>query len=201
MTDQTKIFLVRHGETQWNQQSRLQGHKNSPLTKNGEIQALKTQKTLSQYEIQRAYVSPLQRAQDTMDIILKGREIEVVKSNNLKEINLGPWEGKTKEETKKSHPNEYELFWNQQDKFSLPGAETYHHLQKRLVSELNAIFIKEKNKTVLVVTHWIAIKVVLAHFVSIPLNQLSSLPDLGNGEFLTLLNEDGNITISEFSGL
>ena len=195
MTEQTKIILVRHGETEWNQQSRLQGHQNSPLTKNGELQALETKDALSSHVINRAYVSPLQRAQETMGIILSDRELIAIKSNNLKEIGLGPWEGKTKEETKISHPTEYDYFWNKQHEFSLSGAETYQQLQERLVSELKNIFEEEKHKTILVVTHWIAIKVVMAYFTSTPLNVLSSLPDLGNGKFITLLKEGEQISV------
>ena len=195
MTEQTKIILVRHGETEWNQQSRLQGHQNSPLTKNGELQALETKDALGSHVINRAYVSPLQRAQETMGIILSDRELIAIKSNNLKEIGLGPWEGKTKEETKISHPTEYDYFWNKQHEFSLSGAETYQQLQERLVSELKNIFEEEKHKTILVVTHWIAIKVVMAYFTSTPLNVLSSLPDLGNGKFITLLKEGEQISV------
>jgi broad specificity phosphatase PhoE len=195
MIHKTRIFLVRHGQTEWNLQNRIQGHKNSSLTKIGEIQAYQAKETLSQYEIHAAYVSPLKRAEDTMKIILEGRDIKPIQSSNLKEIDLGPWEGKTKEETKKSDPKEYENFWNNPSEFSLPGAETYHHLQKRFVNEINAIFLSENNKTILIVSHWIAIKVAFAYFVSIPINKLSSVPDLGNGEFITLLNQGSTISV------
>ena len=96
MTTQTTIILVRHGETEWNLQNRLQGHKNSPLTLNGKKQALAVNKALSRFEINAAYTSPLKRAADTAEIILEGRNIQAIKLNNLKEIFLGPWEGKTK---------------------------------------------------------------------------------------------------------
>lgn len=69
----TNIFLVRHGQTEWNQQNRLQGHKNSPLTENGRQQAIKTREALHNQIIDKAYVSPLQRATDTLDILLEGR--------------------------------------------------------------------------------------------------------------------------------
>ena len=196
MTAQTEIILVRHGETEWNLKNKLQGHKNSPLTLNGKKQALEVKNALDCYEIHGAYVSPLKRAVDTMEIILGDRKVQAIKSNNLKEISLGPWEGKTKEATKKSHPEEYEKFWHQQDKFLLGGAESYHQLQKRLVSELKSIFKKETSKTILVVTHWIAIKAVIAYFTSTPLRQLSTMPDLGNGEFLTLIKEGESIEVS-----
>jgi broad specificity phosphatase PhoE len=191
----TNIFLVRHGQTEWNEQNRLQGQKNSPLTKIGKQQAFKVKESLDQHDIHKAYVSPLQRAQDTLDIILEGREIEVIKSDNLKEINLGPWEGKTMEETEQSHPIEFNRFWKNQDKFALPGAETFDQLQSRVVAGLNAIFAKEKSGNVLVVSHWIAIKVALAHYTSTPLQQLSNISNPKNGTFLTLTNRCNDISI------
>lgn len=196
----TRIFLVRHGQTEWNQQDRLQGQKNSPLTEIGRQQALMAKESLEQYEIHKACVSPLQRAQDTLDIILQGREVEVVRSGKLKEINLGPWEGKTREETERSHPIEFNRFWKHPDKFALQGAETFDQLQSRVVAALNAIFMKEKGQNVLVVSHWMAIKVALAHYTSIPLQQLSSISDPENGTFLTLTSRCNSISVHGVQG-
>jgi phosphoserine phosphatase len=191
----TNIFLVRHGQTEWNQQNRLQGHKNSPLTQMGRQQATKTREALLDQTIDKAYVSPLQRAQDTLGIILEGRDIETTVTKNLKEINLGPWEGKTREETKESHPLEYDKFWNQQDQFILDGAETYQQLQVRMIKELDAILAKEQGKNILVVSHWIAIKTVIAHYTSTPISKLTNMPDLQNGNFLTLQQLDNNVWV------
>jgi len=191
----TNIFLVRHGQTEWNQQNRLQGHKNSPLTEMGRKQALKTRAALLDQTIDKAYVSPLERAQDTLGIILEGRSIETTVSSNLKEINLGLWEGKTREETKESHPLEYDKFWNRQDQFILDGAETYQQLQVRMTRELDAILANEQGKNILVVSHWIAIKTVIAHYTSTPISELTNMPDLQNGHFLTLKQRDGRISV------
>lgn len=197
VTKKTRVFLVRHGQTQWNLQSRLQGHKNSPLTEKGKEQALKIKSTLSSLEIKKAYVSPLQRAQDTLEIILEGRDTSIIKCNMLKEINLGPWEGKTKDETKETHPKQYENFWNKPHLFSLEGAETYEQLQKRVVDKIKVIFAEaEEDNTILIVTHWIAIKVAHAYFSSIPLHDLSTLPDIENGDFLALQNDRGTISLT-----
>ncbi len=188
MSAVTNIFLVRHGQTEWNKEHRLQGHKNSPLTQEGKEQAIKTKQALGGYEIHKAYVSPLQRAQDTLALIIDKQAIDVVISNNLKEINLGPWEGKTKQQTLLSDPQQYTHFWQEQDKFNLAGAETYQQLQNRVVSELQTIFANEQGKNILVVSHWIAIKAAIAYFTSTPLSDLSSLPDPKNGEY-TILSE------------
>lgn len=188
MSAKTRIFMVRHGQTEWNQAHRLQGHKDSPLTPLGRAQATQTKLALAQYDIHKAYTSPLQRAQDTLALIIEDRNLEVGLSENLKEMHLGPWEGKTKQETQDTNPEQFAYFWNQQDKFVLAGAETYQQLQNRMVNELQAIFSKEQGKNILVVSHWLAIKAAMAYYANTPLSELSQLPDPKNGEY-TLLSE------------
>lgn len=188
MSAKTRIFMVRHGQTEWNKAHRLQGHKDSPLTPLGREQAMQTKQALAQYNIHKAYTSPLQRAQDTLALIIEGRNLEVVLTENLKEMHLGPWEGKTKQETQDTNPDQFAYFWNQQDKFVLAGAETYQQLQNRVVAELQAIFSKEQGKNIVVVSHWLAIKAAMAFYTNTPLNELSHLPDPKNGEY-TLITE------------
>jgi len=196
VSSKTTLFIVRHGLTEWNVQHRLQGHKNSPLTSTGKRQALEVKKRLADLEIHKVYVSPLERALETLQLIIADRDVEIVKKTGLKEISLGPWEGKTKKETQQSHPLEYGQFWKKQNDFYLQGAETYQQLQDRVVKTIQYIFSMEKNSNVLVVSHWIAIKVAIAYFTSTPLAQLSNIIDPGNGEVLTLSNEGNRVHVT-----
>jgi len=191
----TNMFLVRHGETEWNKQNRLQGNQDSPLTSNGIQQALAVKRSLGQHRIDLAFVSPLKRARDTLEIILKDDDIDAEVSNRLREINLGPWEGKIRSETRISHPEAYNAFWKKQAQFNLEGAETFQSLQKRVVKELDAIFQKGENRNILVVSHWIAIKVALAHYLSISLSQLSDIADPENGSFIHLSKQGSTIRV------
>jgi probable phosphoglycerate mutase len=195
MITETTIFLVRHGETEWNRQNRMQGNRDSPLTRRGLAQAHEVKKSLENCALDQAYVSPLGRALKTAAIILKDRELDAVFSDKLREINLGPWEGKTLEEAAFSHPDEYRAFREQPDRFSLPGAETFHELQHRVAEELDSIFAKGKGKNILVVSHWMAIKVALAHYSSTPLARLPCIADPVNGGFLRLSNRDDDVFI------
>ena len=70
MSLETNIFLVRHGETEWNTQNRLQGNKDSPLTLVGMKQANKVKESLQHVSIDRAYVRPLKLSRDTLEIIV-----------------------------------------------------------------------------------------------------------------------------------
>ena len=192
---ETRIFLVRHGETEWNLQNRLQGNKDSSLTPAGIQQALGVKKSLEQFTIDHAYVSPLKRARDTMEIILKDREVEIAIKDNLREINLGPWEGKTRQETALSHPDEYLAFWKKPDLFNLSGADTFQELQYRIVGEFESILANGKDTNSLVVSHWIAIKVALAHYSSTPLSNLSEIPDPVNGGFICISKRANDVSI------
>ncbi len=197
MPVETKIFLVRHGETEWNKQNRLQGNKNSPLTALGIKQAYEVKKSLEQFPVDLAYVSPLKRARDTAEIILQDRKIKAAVKDNLREINLGPWEGKTREETAISHPDEYISFWESPDLFNLPGADTFQELQNRMVEELEIIFADNKNKNIFVVSHWIAIKVALAHYSFTPLSRLPRIPDPVNGGFSCLYKRGEDVLLQQ----
>ena len=191
MLNETNIFLVRHGQTTWNSEGRLQGHKNSALTETGRDQAVQAKISLEQYDIHKAFVSPLQRARDTSKIILEDRDIDVVIVESLKEINLGPWEGKTKIETQQSHPEQYKHYWTNPELFKLPGAESFEQLKSRVVAVLDDIFLKEKGKNILVVSHWMAIKTALAHYTATPLNDLTNIPDPKNGGYIVLEKSNG----------
>jgi probable phosphoglycerate mutase len=192
---QSRIFLVRHGETEWNRLHRLQGQKNSPLTLIGKQQAQSVRDALQPYDLQAAYTSPLMRAVETARIILQERPIDATESDGLKEIMLGPWEGKTRQETRRSHPKQHHNFWYQQADFRLDGAETFAQLQTRVVGALLAIFEQNAGANILVVSHWIAIKTALAYFSSTPLSRLADLADPANGVFIQLVREQHGVRL------
>lgn len=195
MVQETNIFLVRHGETEWNRQQRLQGHQNSPLTANGVKQAKEVRKALETYSLDFAYVSPLQRARDTIEIVLADRGIDPVVSEHLSELNLGPWEGKTRKEAALSHPVQYSAFLERPHFFNLQGTETFQTLQRRMAKQLDSIFVEQEGYNVLVVSHWIAIKVVLAHYLTISLSRLSEIADPQNGGFYRLSKRGETVII------
>ncbi len=193
----TSVILVRHGETLWNIEKRLQGNMNSPLTENGIRQAEDTGIILDKIKIDSVYSSPLERAYKTAEIITGNRNLKISVKENLREINLGPWEGKTKEETRISDPLEYYNFWNEPEKFNLEGAENFKNLQNRMAAQLSTILDENEGKTVLVVSHWIAIMAAAAHFKSSGLSSGDSQINLSNGKFLVLQKKGESLTLCE----
>lgn len=191
----TNVFLVRHGQTEWNLFNRIQGQKNSPLSEAGKKQACRIREKLKDKEIKVAYSSSLGRAVETAAIIIDDLPIKLIQRDTLNEIDLGPWVGKTFEEAKKMYPVEYEQFWHYPEKYSLSGSETYHELQERTVHEINSIIDKNIGSNVLVVSHWIAIKVILAHFLNRNLSELSEVIDIKNGSYVLIEKKDKTVKI------
>ncbi|WP_412973888.1 histidine phosphatase family protein [Paenibacillus sp. OAS669] len=89
----TTLYLTRHGETEWNVEGKLQGHKDSPLTNLGKRQAKWLGASLKEIEFDAIYSSPSPRTYQTAEIIREERKIELSSCDSLKEIGLGSWEG------------------------------------------------------------------------------------------------------------
>ena len=94
---------MRHGETDWNKKKLVQGRKDIPLNEYGRHLARETSYGMRQYQIDLAYTSPLQRAKETAEILLEGRNIPLYEDQRIQEISFGLYEGmscvdKTKEE-------------------------------------------------------------------------------------------------------
>ncbi|MCB1755913.1 MAG: histidine phosphatase family protein [Gammaproteobacteria bacterium] len=193
----TTILLARHGETEWNRQHRLQGHQNSPLTREGEQQARRLSEKLRHQTIDALYSSPLGRAVETAAIVAENTATAAPRTRDeLREINLGPWEGKTREEARAANPSAYRAFCENPAEFALPGAESFRQLCDRGVCAIASLAEENPHKTLLVVSHWMLIKTVIAHYSGVGLPGIMSIRDIGNGDYRTLLFEDGSVSIS-----
>ena len=92
-----KIYLIRHGETDWNKERRLQGRKDIPLNENGVQVAKLTAESLSQVKFDKVYSSPLKRAFETATLVTAG-QYTIEKETRLLEIDFGVCEGACTEE-------------------------------------------------------------------------------------------------------
>ena len=101
----SRIFLVRHGETNWNKEGRFQGQINIPLNDNGKDQARKASKYLEEIDFNKAFSSSMDRPYETAQIILQNKsDLEITKIEKLVEISHGLWEGKLEDDIKKQWP-------------------------------------------------------------------------------------------------
>ncbi|MEF2244625.1 histidine phosphatase family protein [Paenibacillus sp. IITD108] len=176
MNEKTTVYIVRHGQTEWNIEHRLQGHQDSPLTELGVNQAKWLGDSLENAVIDVIYSSSSQRTMKTADLIRNHRDIPIYKSDELKEINLGIWEGRKQEEVKLSHPQQFDYFWNDPELFRVERSETFLQVANRAVHKLNEIIAQHTGKHILIVTHTVVVKVLMAFFEDRPMKQLWELP-------------------------
>lgn len=189
-----KILMTRHGETQWNTIRRMQGHKDSPLTDFGMLQAKWLKERLKEEYIDVIYTSPLGRAYETAMILSEGREIEVVKCNELKEIYLGSWEGQRIDEVDKTHKEINYYFWNEPEKYIPIDGESFQELAERSKKFFEEVLLESEHKNILVVAHAIVLKSFLAYTKGKEIKDLWQGPhlqptsltkaDLVNGELI-----------------
>lgn len=88
-----RLYIVRHGETDWNKARRVQGFSDIPLNEYGRYLARQTAEGMKDIPFDLAYTSPLVRARETAEIILEGRGIPVIESDGIKEMGFGLYEG------------------------------------------------------------------------------------------------------------
>ena len=168
----TRLYLTRHGQTEWNLEGRMQGSKNSNLTSKGIEQAMQLGKWLEATHIDIVYSSSSGRALHTTELIVGDRNLPIVSLDELKEIHLGPWEGETFDVIKENFYEQYEAFWNTPHLLKDFPGETFENFKTRVVSAITKIVNENEGKDVLVVAHALVLKFILSYFENTPLEKL-----------------------------
>lgn len=174
-----KLFLIRHGQTLWNQEGRYQGDKDIDLTKEGIRQARLTAEYLSDVNFSNIYSSPLKRAVDTANIINKinkGKNLKIITRDNLKEMHFGEWEGMKFEQLGKVFPEEFHQWLNDPYNYCPTGGESFKQVKERSIKEIeNIVKENEEGSNVAVVAHGGVILSILVYWLQIPLPRWRSI--------------------------
>lgn len=172
----TRLYLTRHGQTQWNLERKFQGHKDSPLTDLGVKQAQWLSESLKDVRFDAIYSSPIYRAYHTADIIRGIRNLEIIKQESLKEMSFGEWEGLHIDGLNKNYHDEIEKFWNAPHLYQSLSGETFQDVQRRVVPAVHEIIDNHKDQTVLMVVHGIVLKLIFAYIDKISMEELWKSP-------------------------
>ncbi|WJH36613.1 histidine phosphatase family protein [Paenibacillus sp. CC-CFT747] len=116
------------------------------------------------------------RARRTAEIIKGAREVDIVDTPDLKEIHMGVWEGLTQDEAKELYPDPFRDFWENPEKFKVPGCETFRNVSDRALNRLRLIVEEDQGKALLLVAHIVVVKVLMAYFERRPLNEIWNPP-------------------------
>ena len=149
-----KIFLVRHGETDWNLKGKIQGNTDIELNKTGIKQAYELSNKMLEknYKFSKIYSSPQKRALQTAKILSENTNIECIVVDKLKEMNLGKWEGLAWSEVRENYPLEYKEWFVKRRYTKTPNGESYEEMLERVLDSLYKI-IDDNSDNIVIVTH------------------------------------------------
>ena len=151
-----KIYFVRHGETDWNKERKIQGQVDIPLNEFGRHLARETAKGLRDVPFDVCFTSPLGRARETAQIILQGRDVPILEDKRILEMNFGVLEGKCCSKEGWDVPDSFQMFFDDPVHYQAPeGGEDFQAVRERTGDFLNWLFAQEqyRDSTVLVTTH------------------------------------------------
>ena len=178
----SRIFLIRHGETDWNKEGRFQGQIDIPLNKNGKDQAKKTYEYLKEINFNKAFSSSMKRPYETAQIILqKNQDLKILKLDSIAEISHGLWEGKLESEIKKEWPNLLKDWHNKPEDVTMPEGESIKDVSERSVKAFEDICLtQEDNDITLLVAHDAVNKTLICNLLGIDCSKIWMIKQ-GNG--------------------
>jgi len=168
---ETTIYLVRHGETDWNLEQRYQGQQDIPLNQTGIKQAKLIAENLDSMNFSAIYSSDLKRAHQTALEIAKKVNLPITTNQALREINQGDWEGMYIKDVLAAKGEEVKAVYMNPHTARKPGGESIAEVAERMYSYLDFLAEKHNHERILVVSHGLAIATVLCKVRELPLDQ------------------------------
>ena len=163
------VYIVRHGETRWNAEGRIQGHTDIELSERGRKQAEMVASRLADVRFDVAFSSDLSRTTQTAQTILRGGNVPLNSIPELREYNKGVFEGLTAEEYRGKYPELYEASLVNDPDFAPPGGETIRQCQARMARFVQSLREHHLNEDVLVVGHGGSLRSAIVALLGFPL--------------------------------
>jgi broad specificity phosphatase PhoE len=185
------FYLIRHAETGFNRDGRVQGHIESTLSRLGVAQAKRVAKRLDYIDFVAVYSSPARRAMQTARLAFDG---EIQTREGLREIRLGKWEGEKATTLRRRYPREVALWFHKPSAVRIPGAETVAQFRRRVVRAMNDIRAEHASGEIAVVTHGGVICAYLSAILGMKLDDLWSFK-IRNGSVTRVLFPQGRARI------
>ena len=206
----TTIFLIRHGQTDWNLAHRWQGHIDIPLNETGRRQSGLLAQRLANLPIRAVDTSDLARAFETATILAEPMGLQPIPDSTLRERFGGHFQGLTFDELESQH----EEAWRRVrlENGTPPGGESLFQVAKRMSAFYETIAIRHSGQLVALVSHGGALNLLIAAIVGLPLGQPASISLRGNtglsiieigenGGRLVALNDTNHLQVASESGL
>jgi alpha-ribazole phosphatase len=146
-------YLIRHAQTLWNSQNRIQGSSDIKLNEVGQKQAKLLEKYFEDRKVGVLYSSPRIRAIQTAETLVEKFGLPINIEKDLAEMNLGVWEGLTPEEINSKYNNAYELWKTAPTQVEIPNAEPHEIFRKRVREAFVKIVARHAAQDIAIVTH------------------------------------------------
>lgn len=194
-----KLYIVRHGETEWNVIKRFQGQLNTPLTEKGIKKLKETGKKLENVLFDEVYTSELGRTVASAEIILnenrgyKNKKRELKKLAELNEVYFGVWQGLTYEEVFLKYPEEgNNYFYNVKNyKAENVEAEKLEDALERFLKGINKILDSHESGNILIVTHGTVFEMFMNYVANDSIFDIDERTLMGNGDYKVFSYKDG----------
>ena len=194
-----KLYIVRHGETEWNVIKRFQGQLNTPLTEKGMEKLGETGKKLKNILFDQVYTSELGRTVTSAEIILnenngyKNNKLELQKLAELNEVYFGVWQGLTYEEVFLKYPEEADNYFYNVKNYNAENveAENLKDALERFLKGINKILNRHKSGNILVVTHGTVFEMFINYVENKSIFDIDERTLMGNGDYKVFSYKDG----------
>lgn len=191
------LYITRHGQTEWNIQKRMQGWFDSPLTANGKRSAAALGERLKEVPFKAAYISSSGRTIETAKLICGELSIPLLIKDQLKEINVGAWQGMTSSDIEKEFPEQYTAYYNSPLHYQSVDGETFQDVLNRtmpLIEEITTLY--DEDDKILIVTHAVVKKLLISLFNNTGIANVWAPPFIyGTSLTIVHINNSGEISI------
>ena len=160
------LYFIRHGETEWNAERRMQGQWESDLTPRGRRQAARNAATVKNLGVDRIYASPLRRARDSAQFLSDETGLPLAFDDRLMEWRAGEWSGNLYKDVMERWPEEWAAWQADQWTYRPPGAENFADLVERGGAALKEIIAADHSRTA-IVSHGFIMRGMLAYLLEL----------------------------------
>jgi broad specificity phosphatase PhoE len=170
----TDLWLVRHGQTDWNLVGKWQGQSQDAPSLNdvGRAQVLGLRDELKGIHFSALYSSDLPRARQTAELLSSSLCVGVHLEPCLREMNLGDWEGMCSDDIKAAYPRELEQRAHHPSTAPAPGGESPSQVASRVIAAVNEIAQRHHDENILIVAHGISLAIITCFAQGIPLEKV-----------------------------
>ena len=195
-----RLFVLRHGETEWSRTRRFTGTRDVVLTPKGQLQAEAAGAALAGLTINGVYASPLERTRTSAEVIAKQHRQSIQVDGRFVEMGFGAWEGLTRDEAFAATPALYEAWRRAPSTVTPPDGEPLTSVVTRVAAGIADLQARHAGQTVVLVTHAIVIRLIVLSALGLPADRLWSV-DASAGGLSEIEYRPGWVTVHRMNTL